>query len=227
MDVGEEANWNFYIENTGGETLSWSISESIPWASASHTEGDTTTETDTITVHVDTSGLEAGQHYDGHIYIISNGGNEDVYIELETTKYFVISIIGGNNQSIQRNGTLFANFIVKDNSGSPINGVKVSFQSNIGLTFANTSYNYKGKIDGMLTISIDTSSIFTDTLKLFPQSTAEYNGKNYLLFADENYYSWHLIERIANANSYQAEKGGLSFYIGGRRGAREWTKNGC
>jgi len=37
-----------------------------------------------ITIHVDTTGLEAGQHYDGYIHLTSNGGNEDVHIELDT-----------------------------------------------------------------------------------------------------------------------------------------------
>ncbi len=86
MDVGEEADWNFYIENKGGGTLSWSISESLSWASVSSTSGTTTTEIDEITVHVDTTGLEAGKHYDGYIYITSNGGNEEVYIELDTNE---------------------------------------------------------------------------------------------------------------------------------------------
>jgi len=84
MNVGETMDWNFYMENTGGETLSWNINEDIPWASVSPTSGATTTETDTITVHVDTSGLEAGQHYDGNIHVTSNVGDEDVYIELGT-----------------------------------------------------------------------------------------------------------------------------------------------
>ena len=84
MNVGQTANWNFYIQNTGGGTLSWSISESIPWASVTPTSGTTTSETDTITVHVNTSGLQYRQHYSGYIHITSNGGNEDVYIELDT-----------------------------------------------------------------------------------------------------------------------------------------------
>jgi len=66
INVRDTADRNFYIENTGEGTLSWSVDESIPWASVSPTSGTTTSETDTITIHVDTTGLEAGQHYDNN-----------------------------------------------------------------------------------------------------------------------------------------------------------------
>jgi len=39
MNIGETADWNFYIENTGEGTLSWNINEDIPWASVSPTSG--------------------------------------------------------------------------------------------------------------------------------------------------------------------------------------------
>ncbi len=84
LDVGETANYDFYIENTGGGTLSWEVTESLSWISVTPTSGTTTTETDTITVSVDTSELTPGQHHDGYIHITSNGGDEDIYIELDT-----------------------------------------------------------------------------------------------------------------------------------------------
>ena len=45
------------ITNTGKGTLSWSVSESASWLSLSPASGTTTTETDAITVSVNTTGL--------------------------------------------------------------------------------------------------------------------------------------------------------------------------
>src|SRR2546429_5360054 len=45
------------IRNAGRGTLSWSVSESASWLSLSPASGTTTTETDAITVSVNTTGL--------------------------------------------------------------------------------------------------------------------------------------------------------------------------
>ena len=50
------------ITNTGGGTLSWSASAGAPWLSLSPTSGTTTTETDVVTVGVNTSGLTANTY---------------------------------------------------------------------------------------------------------------------------------------------------------------------
>ncbi len=81
MDEGETATWTFYIENTGGGTLTWHIIENLSWLTANPTEGTTTTETSTVTVTVDTTGLAPGP-YDGNIMIFSNCGMPRLHIEL-------------------------------------------------------------------------------------------------------------------------------------------------
>ena len=50
------------ITNTGGGTLSWSVSASAAWLGLSPTSGTTTTETDVITVAVNTVGLTANTY---------------------------------------------------------------------------------------------------------------------------------------------------------------------
>jgi hypothetical protein len=53
---------SFEIWNSGGGTLSYSISDNVSWLSCSPTSGTSTGEHDTITVNYNTSGLSAGNH---------------------------------------------------------------------------------------------------------------------------------------------------------------------
>ncbi len=52
----------FGVSNTGGGILSWSASDTAAWLTLSPTSGTTTTETDVITVSVDTIGLFASTY---------------------------------------------------------------------------------------------------------------------------------------------------------------------
>jgi len=62
------ASQNFTVQNTGGGTLSYAISDNVTWLSCSPTSGTSTGEADTITVTYSTSGLSAGT-YNGTITI--------------------------------------------------------------------------------------------------------------------------------------------------------------
>ncbi len=67
--VGSNAsNQTFTVQNSGGGTLSYTISDNVTWLSCSPTSGTSTGETDTITVTYATSGLSAGT-YSGTITI--------------------------------------------------------------------------------------------------------------------------------------------------------------
>jgi surface antigen len=74
VDEGQAKSWSVYIQNCGGETLTWSITDDRAWITVSPTGGSTTTETDAVTVRIDTIGL-SGQQL-GTISITSNGGNK-------------------------------------------------------------------------------------------------------------------------------------------------------
>jgi hypothetical protein len=50
------------ITNTGGGTLSWTASQAASWLSLNPTTGTTTTETDVITVSVNTAGMTANTY---------------------------------------------------------------------------------------------------------------------------------------------------------------------
>ena len=75
LDFGEtESHKTFTITNSGGETLTWSITDSQEWITVSPISGTTTTETEQITVTLNKSALTPGS-YNGTITITSNGGD--------------------------------------------------------------------------------------------------------------------------------------------------------
>jgi len=61
----------FAVENTGNDSLNYTISENIPWLSVSPTSGGPIPPVDSITVIIDTTGLEAGI-YEGTITVSSS-----------------------------------------------------------------------------------------------------------------------------------------------------------
>ena len=73
---------SFFIQNQGGGTLTWTISESLNWLTLNPLSGKTTTETDEIHVVVDRTVLNSGQ-YTGEIIITSNGGDSNVKVTIE------------------------------------------------------------------------------------------------------------------------------------------------
>ncbi len=67
---------SFEIWNCGINALNYTLSESYEWVDVSPMGGSSTGEHDTITVSINTSGLDAASSYQCSIQIVSNGGNE-------------------------------------------------------------------------------------------------------------------------------------------------------
>jgi len=86
MDIPEQDTWTFSIKNNGDLPLEWGISgfQGKDWISINPSSGTTSTETDRITVTVSTSNLNYNSHYTAKLHVTSNGGEEDVNIELDT-----------------------------------------------------------------------------------------------------------------------------------------------
>jgi len=83
LDFGStETEMTFDITNAGTGTLSWDVTPQQSWISVNPTSGETTTETDTITVTVDRTGLAPG-HHTGTVSVSSNGGDQDVTVEVD------------------------------------------------------------------------------------------------------------------------------------------------
>ena len=71
------------IENSGDGELEWSIAESASWLSVTPAQGTTNTETDTVTIIIDRTGLPAGSH-EGQFQVTSNGGTHAVGVQVAT-----------------------------------------------------------------------------------------------------------------------------------------------
>ncbi|NOZ61975.1 MAG: T9SS type A sorting domain-containing protein [Calditrichaeota bacterium] len=63
----------FAISNGGGGSFSWTVSDNKSWMSCNPTSGSTTSETDNVTVSVNSSGLTPGQTYTGAITVTASG----------------------------------------------------------------------------------------------------------------------------------------------------------
>ena len=77
-------NLTFDITNTGGGSLTWTISDndSVGFLGTAPTSGSTTSETDTIAVTANRSSLAAA-NYSATITVASNGGSETVSVAME------------------------------------------------------------------------------------------------------------------------------------------------
>lgn len=76
MPVNETRTWTFDIKNIGFGTLEWEVRKDQEWIGVSPISGTTMTETDHVTVKVDTYKLTPGETYIGNITVLSNGGTE-------------------------------------------------------------------------------------------------------------------------------------------------------
>ncbi len=93
--VNSTDSTSFTIQNTGLDLLEYSLSESCSWLSLNTLSGNSTGESDTIVVSVDTTGLSPGV-YSYDIQINSNGGNSVFSVSLEVFENIVeksISIV--------------------------------------------------------------------------------------------------------------------------------------
>ena len=83
LGFGETAtSQTFTINNAGTGELSWSIAKTDDWITVTPTGGSTTSETDSITVSIDRTGLSPGL-YGTTLQINSNGGSKTVEVYME------------------------------------------------------------------------------------------------------------------------------------------------
>ncbi len=75
-------NRSFFIQNHGGGTLSWSITEKLNWLTLNPMSGSTEAETDEVQLVADRTVLKPGNH-EGDITITSNGGNSNIKLSIE------------------------------------------------------------------------------------------------------------------------------------------------
>jgi len=163
----------FTVQNTGGGTLSYTISDNRSWLSISPSSGTSTGEQDTITVNYSTSGLVAGT-YSGTITVTdANATNSPQTISVNVTVNPQPSIISVNTGSLSPactegsdassqtfriwnlgGGTL--SYSISDNrnwlSVSPSSGTSTGEQDTITVTYS-TSGLTAGTYSGTITIT--------------------------------------------------------------------------
>lgn len=158
----DETEMSFNIENLGSGSLNWTISTDKNWISVSENSGNTTEETDIITVQVDRRDLNAG-YYTGNISINSNGGNATITVNIiiEIPELFVSTTIidfdstqsqlyfqiqntgtGTLTWSLTKNQTWITLSATSESTTSETDDIIVTVDRT-GLT----SGNYSGKID--------------------------------------------------------------------------------
>jgi parallel beta-helix repeat protein len=158
MEIGGTDYGSFSVGNVGGGTLEWDASCDSDWIDVYPSEGYLSEwDSESVEVGIDTSYLESGEYYGGYIYLSSNGGSEEVYVEVK---------INGNTPIYYRPVASF--------SYSPANPV-----INQEITFdASSSYDFDGYIteyrwffgDGnsttgkMVSYSYSSPGIYTVTL---------------------------------------------------------------
>ncbi|MBT7616266.1 MAG: BACON domain-containing protein [Calditrichaeota bacterium] len=76
-----EDEFEFTISNTGGGILKWNISETAEWLTISPRRGETSTETEQISVTVNRNGLSAGD-YSRDIIVYSNVGERSIAVNM-------------------------------------------------------------------------------------------------------------------------------------------------
>jgi hypothetical protein len=91
------------ISNSGTGNLYYNLSESHDWLELDSSTGNSTDDTDIITVTVNTTGLSVGE-YIGIINISSNGGDDSVTVDFTVNPQF-ITVTSPNNGSMWERGT--------------------------------------------------------------------------------------------------------------------------
>ncbi|MCK4341950.1 MAG: hypothetical protein KAY37_09535 [Phycisphaerae bacterium] len=71
----EPVEWTFNVWNSGTGTLTWAVDTVSDWFEMAPTSGESNGEVDSVTVTVDTSDMELGEHT-GFITITSNAGSD-------------------------------------------------------------------------------------------------------------------------------------------------------
>ena len=92
LDFGASTStMNLNIINNGDGLLTWNVAADQGWLSTSPTAGETTTETDQVSIMVDRNNLEVGD-YSGNITITTNGGNATIPITLNVVPGPTLSV---------------------------------------------------------------------------------------------------------------------------------------
>jgi len=154
------------ITNTGGGTLSWNASETAAWLSLNPASGTTTTETDVITVSVNTIGLTANSYTDTITLTATGATNPTQQVPVTVTITPPPSTIGQSPTFLtfiaQEGGTQTAPQTL--NITNPGKGTLSWSASEAAswLTLSPTSGTTTTETDA-ITVTVNTSGLLTNT----------------------------------------------------------------
>ena len=172
------ANQTLNIQNTGGGTLSWSLSGNPSWLGLSPTSGSSTGQQNPVTVSVNISGMTAGT-YNATITITASGATNTPRTVPVTLTINPIATGKMHVKSIGMALSLFSGFTrasatitIVDSSGNPVSGATVSGHwSGIssgtvsGITNTNgritlsSGYIYNPPLGSIFTFTVDNVSL--------------------------------------------------------------------
>ena len=143
LDFGAaEDNLTFTIENAGNGSMSWTISKTADWLVIDPVSGNTSSETDEISVSVERENLEGGTYTD-QIVINSTGGDHTIDVEMQVAPTIVVGTWEGeytgydpqtsNDLTIRRRLRIYPNATYSDTLwGQPASEAEIIFQWEIG-----------------------------------------------------------------------------------------------
>ncbi len=105
------------ITNSGTGELTWSLNTEQTWIEIAALNGSITTETNSIEIKVNRTGLVPGI-YNGTINLISNGGNQIVTIAMEIPKIPEIPILNVSPDSLNFDTSIISKIINITNAGT-------------------------------------------------------------------------------------------------------------
>lgn len=150
------------ISNSGGDKLTWEITEELSWITVSPDTGSTTLEIDKVNIIADRENIDPGVHV-GFLSVKSNGGVQDISISISRESDPILEVwplilnFGGTDSllyfSISNLGSGLLSWSVTDTMNwltmSPVEGVIFTESDTVKVVvsrFDLTSDNYTGRI---------------------------------------------------------------------------------
>jgi len=129
MTEGKVISWTFNITNCGGGELIWNVSDDKPWISVSPASGSTTTETEHVTVTIDTTGLSIGKHT-VNLTVDSNGGTTNGTINVSVVKPSITIVkVAPASQTVLPGQNFSVNVTVENVTNMNADGATLHFNS--------------------------------------------------------------------------------------------------
>src|SRR6266513_2822615 len=155
----------FALTNTGGGTLSWTLSDNAAWLQLNTASGTTTTETDTISASVTTNGLAAGT-YNAIITVTAAGSTNSprqIPVSLTLKAATLLPAIGLSRTSLGFAGTV-GGTIPSDQSlaVSNVGGVTLTWSASDNSTWLTLS-PVSGTNNGTVTASVNLTGLTAGT----------------------------------------------------------------